>query len=73
MASTINNTPEIRVKSAISNPALYSLGFLGLLGIVAFLLLQFLPYLWYNVLKYPATSTSNITLAIIGFTLGIVL
>lgn len=72
MASTINNTPEIRVKSAISNPALYSLGFLGLLGIVAFLLLQFLPYFWYNVLKYPATSTSNITLAIIGFTLGIV-
>ena len=71
MASTIKNKPDSVPASINANPATYSLGFLVLFVAIAYALLQLLPLAWFNLLKFPATSTSNITLALVGFGLGI--
>ena len=71
MASTIKNKPESTSSSVNANPAIYSLGFLALFVAIAYALLQLLPLAWFNLLNFPATSTSNITLALVGFGLGI--
>lgn len=71
MASTIKNKFESNPTSVNVNPAIYSLGFLVLFIALAYALLQLLPLVWFELLKFPPTSTSNITLAIIGFGLGI--
>lgn len=71
MASTIKNKPESTSASVNANPAIYSLGFLVLFVAIAFALLQLLPWAWFNLLHLPSTSTSNITLALAGFGLGI--
>ncbi|NBY03088.1 MAG: preprotein translocase subunit SecE [Planctomycetes bacterium] len=71
MASTIKNKFESNPTSVNANPAIYSLGFLVLFIALAYALLQLLPLVWFELLKFPPTSTSNITLAIIGFGLGI--
>ena len=71
MASTIKNKPESTLASVNANPAIYSLGFLVLFVAIAFALLQLLPWAWFNLLHLPSTSTSNITLALAGFGLGI--
>jgi len=71
MASTIKNKPDSVPASINANPATYSLGFLVLFVATAYALLQLLPLAWFNLLKFPATSTSNITLALVGFGLGI--
>lgn len=71
MASTIKNKPESATTSINANPAIYSLGFLVLFIVIAYALLQLLPLVWFSLLNFPATSTSNITLTLIGFGLGI--
>ena len=71
MASTIKNKPEPTSTSVNANPAIYSLGFLVLFVAIAFALLQLLPWAWFNLLHLPSNSTSNITLALAGFGLGI--
>lgn len=71
MASTIKNKPDSNPTSVNANPAVYSLGYLVLFVAIAYALLQLLPLAWFNLLKLPSTSTSNITLAIVGFGLGI--
>lgn len=71
MASTIKNKLESTSLSVNANPAVYSLGFLVVFVAIAFALLQLLPWAWFNLLNLPSTSTSNITLALAGFGLGI--
>jgi preprotein translocase SecE subunit len=71
MASTIKNKPDSATTSINANPAIYSLGFLLLFVAIAYAILQLLPVVWFSLLNFPATSTSNITLALVGFGLGI--
>jgi len=71
MASTIKNKPESNQKTLNANPAIYSLGFLVLFVAIAYALLQLLPSMWFNLLKFSSSPTSNITLAFVGFGIGI--
>lgn len=71
MASTIKNKSESNQKIINANPAAYGLGFFVLFIGIAYALLQLLPLFWFGLLKFPSSPTSNITLAIVGFSIGI--